>query len=187
MGAAGLLAACTSDDRPPTPSSGNPSVTPSLIDEGAIYVFFTTEDALLPYDKSAYVQVERARRRDDATVEESLRLALKHLLKGPTSRERSQGFQSSFSDKTAGLPNKVEVVDGKALVDLRDFTKLIPEVSTSHAGAIFKFSLNLTVFQFDEIEQVQYSLEGNCKRYWEFLQAEVCRPPITRTAWDKVE
>lgn len=79
----------------------------------------------------------------------------------------------------------MEVVDGKARVDLRDFRELIPQVSTSYARVYFQFSLNLTVFQFAEIEGVQYTIDGDCTLYWEFLQAGECRPPVTREAWDK--
>ncbi|MPZ69234.1 MAG: hypothetical protein GEU71_06845 [Actinobacteria bacterium] len=161
------------------------STTPEA-EDGTVYVFFMAKDALLPYEKSAYVATERPGP-NDATTEERLRTALAELVRGPTSKERSEGLQSTFSDKTARLLNNVEVVGGRASVDFRDFRKVIPEVSTSHAGVAFQFALNFTVFQFGEIKQVEYSIEGSCKRYREFRQAEVCQPPRTRESWDKID
>lgn len=161
-------------------SDEQPTVTPT---SGGVYVFFLREDAE-PYDKSAYVPSERPAG-DDTSAQGRLRSALSELVGGPTPKERSGGLTSVFSESTAGLVNKVEVVDGHAVVDFRDFTQQIPQVSTSTGGITFMFQLNLTVFQFDEIQQVDYLMEGDCSRFWQFLQAE-CQT-ITREAWDEAE
>ena len=91
---------------------------------------------------------------------------------------------SIFSDETAGLVKKVVVAGGKARVVFRDFRRIIPKAGTSSGGIAFQFSLNLTVFQFADVKQVSYSIEGSCASYWEFLQVEVCRP-VTRESMGK--
>lgn len=172
------------EERAPTRTAST-SPTPPDSDEGrTVYVFFLPEDALWPGDKSAYVPVERPVK-DDVGTEGRLRLALAELVKGPTSEERSEGLVSMFSEETAGLVNSVEVIDGRAIVDFRDFRQIIPQVSTSHAGVAFTFTLNFTVFQFDEIQEVNYTIEGACSRFWVFLQAGECRSAVTREAWDQ--
>lgn len=176
------------DEQPDVTSpapSGSPSTspTPHDSDEGrTVYVFFLPEDALWPDDKSEYAPLERPVK-DDVGTEGRLRLALAELVKGPTSEERSEGLVSMFSEETAGLVNSVEVVDGRATVDFRDFRQIIPQVSTSHAGVAFTFTLNLTVFQFDGIQQVDYLIEGDCSRFWRSLEAE-CQI-VTKEAWDR--
>lgn len=165
----------------PTPIP-TPTPTPSDSRGGEnVYAFFLREDAD-PYDKSSYVPAERPAG-DDASTKGRLRSALAELVKGPTPKERSGGLTSVFSEKTAGLVNKVEVIDGHATVDFRDFRQQIPQVSTSNVGSIFKFELNLTVFQFDGIQQVDYLIEGDCSRFWRSLEAE-CQI-VTKEAWDK--
>ena len=175
----GIFAACSS--LPFAPPSSKPSPT-SVSDGDTVRAFFTFGDAE-PYEREAYVGVERAVPKD-AGVEERLRIVLQELVKGPTSSERLEGLASWFTDETAELVRKVVVVGGKARVVFRDFRRIIPDVSTSSGGIAFQFSLNLTVFQFAEVKQVSYSIEGNCARYWKFLQVEVCRP-VTRERWEK--
>ena len=182
LGAAGLLAAC-SWAIPLVPPLSEPSPMPSFRHEGSVWVFFLSKDGDA-YDKSMFVGAERPVR-DDAGIEERLRIALQELVKGPTKKERNEGLASMFSAETAGLVRKIVVAGGKARVDFRDFRTIIPQAGTSNGGFDFQFSLNLTVFQFTEIEQVRYSIERDCQRYWEVLQAELCQPPITREAWDK--
>jgi hypothetical protein len=185
------LAACSktttphaipSNDVSDDPLGVSSSTTPVTKEDGIVRSFFLIKGSD-PYKRSAYVGAERPVP-DDAGIEERLRTAMEELVKGPTTKEGKEKLASMFSGETAELVRKVVVVDGKARVVLRDFREVIPHVSTSTGGVAFQFSLNLTVFQFDEIEQVQYTIEGNCHRYWVFLQAGECRPPISREAWD---
>ena len=176
---AGIFAACSS--LPFAPPLSKPS--PTSVSEGdTVRAFFTVGDAE-PFESEAYVGAERPVP-NDAGLEERLRIALQELVKGPTEKERNEKLASIFSAETAGLVKKVVVADGKARVDFRDFRMIIPKAGTSSGGISFQFSLNLTVFQFPDIRQVSYSIEGSCASYWEVLQVEVCRP-ITREAWDK--
>lgn len=100
-----------------------------------------------------------------------LRAALDWLVQGPTSEERAAGIRSWFSEETAGVLRSVEVdTSGKAIVDFRDLRPLIPNASSSFGSTLLLQELNGTVFQFPEIESVEYRMEGSCDLFWEWLQ-----------------
>ena len=46
--------------------------------------------------------------------------ALEALFTGPTPAERSQGYRSFFSVRTAGLLKRLKIKDGVAYIDLHD-------------------------------------------------------------------
>lgn len=107
---------------------------------------------------------------------------LKELLKGPTDAEIAQGFTSWFSPATAGAVTDV-VWDGEFFtVVFQGLKALIPNASTSAGSQILLSQLNSTVFQFDFVESVNYTLEGNCDDFWQWLQSD-CHI-VTRAEWE---
>lgn len=97
--------------------------------------------------------------------------ALAELLKGPTSQEQAQGFSSFFSSKTAGMIHSVSITDqGRAVVDFRDFRAQMNNASTSAGSWQLTRELNMTVFQFAAIKEVEYRLDGSCDAFFEWLQ-----------------
>jgi hypothetical protein len=104
-----------------------------------------------------------------------LRAAMEALLQGPTGTERSRGFTSFFSEETEGLLLGVTVRDGLAVVDFPDaLLDHIGGASTSAGSREFLASLNATVFQFDQVERVEYRIDGRCEAFGEFIQAGRC-------------
>ena len=59
--------------------------------------------------------------------------AMRALVAGPTRAERRAGYGGWFSSRTAGSVRSVRLVGTTAHVDLRDFSRLIPNASTSCA------------------------------------------------------
>ncbi|MDQ3953544.1 MAG: hypothetical protein M3279_11390 [Actinomycetota bacterium] len=98
------------------------------------------------------------------------------MVEGPTPAERRAGYTSAFGPDTADLVLRVELRDGRAVVDFRDFRQERPEWSTSHGGSIFLTQLNRTVFQFEQVATAQYRINGSCRKFWVFLQVVVCDP-----------
>lgn len=61
--------------------------------------------------------------------------------------------------------------NGLATVGFRDFSEDLPGVGTSTASTIFIMQLNLTVFQFPNIESIRYEVNGSCERFFRMLEA----------------
>jgi spore germination protein GerM len=109
-----------------------------------------------------------------------LRAALEALLEGPTEEERARGLTSWFSGETAGMLLAASIDDdGHATVDFADFSGIIPNASASAGSAMLLGELDATVFQFDAVRSVEYRFEGDCARFFEWLQrscARIARP-----------
>ncbi len=76
-----------------------------------------------------------------------------------------------FSAKTADLLKSVELRGSRAIVDLGNFPALIPNVGTSNVSAEFQWQLDLTVFQFPNIESIRYELNGSCRAFFRALES----------------
>lgn len=102
-----------------------------------------------------------------------LRATLEAQLRGPTAAEREAGLFSWFSDDTAGMLRDVRLDDtGRAVVDFRDFSRIISGASASAGSRILLNELNHTVFQFESVRSVEYRIEGSCDAFWNWIQAE---------------
>lgn len=97
--------------------------------------------------------------------------ALALLVRGPTADERAAGIHSWFSPETARALRSVDVdADGHAVVDFDGLDALIPNASSSAGSRLLLMQLNGTVFQFPQIESVEYRLGGSCAAFGEWLQ-----------------
>ncbi|CAN5727185.1 hypothetical protein BH23GEM10_BH23GEM10_11790 [soil metagenome] len=104
---------------------------------------------------------------DPADVHQALAL----LVRGPTVDERAGGIHSWFSAETAGALRSVDVdADGHAVINFDGLDALIPNASSSAGSRLLLVQLNGTVFQFPEIESVEYRLGGSCDAFGEWLQ-----------------
>ena len=121
-------------------------------------VFFTCGD------------VERPVERDVAPTRAVLRAALEQLLAGPTPAERAAGFTSFFGQETAGALNSVVVADGIARIDFDDFSRAIPNASSSAGSAQLLAQLRATIFQYPSIRAAEITFGGSCEAFWNWLQ-----------------
>lgn len=99
-----------------------------------------------------------------------LEAALTELVRGPSPEERTRGVTSFFSSETSHIVRSVSVEGGLARVDFRDFRPLIPCASSSAGSEAFLDDLNRTVFGAVPVTEVEYTLEGDCEPFWNFLQ-----------------
>jgi hypothetical protein len=105
---------------------------------------------------------------------------MQSLVSGPTESERLDGFRSFFTSATRGAI--LSVTGGpETVVDLRDLGPL-PALSRPDEGNAFVAELTNTLFQFDEILQVEYRIEGRCDVFWAHLKSTECRI-IDRRSW----
>lgn len=102
-----------------------------------------------------------------------LRAALLELLEGPTTAEQEAGYRSFFSPATAGMLANVTVDEnGRAVVDFVDFSRVIPNASSSTGSTLLLAELDSTVFQFPTVRSVVYRFEGDCDAFWNWLQRD---------------
>jgi hypothetical protein len=104
------------------------------------------------------------------TAADTLAFALNALLAGPTPAELEAGLTSFFSAATAGMLNRAEVRAGVAYLDFADFSRMIPNASTSAGSAQLLDQIAGTVFQFDGIHEAVLTFDGSCDAFWNWLQ-----------------
>ena len=99
--------------------------------------------------------------------------AMKALVAGPTTAERAQGYGGWFSRKTAGVVRSVRVSHGTAYVDFRNFSRVIPNASSSCGSSLLLAQLDRTALQFPSVKRTAYSFDGNRRSFYEWLQRRV--------------
>ncbi|HUG39461.1 MAG TPA: GerMN domain-containing protein [Longimicrobiales bacterium] len=148
-----LLAACAEAGREEPPESASAPDT-------QVAVWFSRGEAP--------VAVER--RVPEPTPE----AALSALLAGPSEAERTAGVGSWFSAETADALAGVESRDGFLVVGFSGLSQRIPGAGSSAGSAQLLAALDSTVFQFPDVDSVEYRLDGSCEAFWGWLQRE-CR------------
>jgi hypothetical protein len=103
--------------------------------------------------------------------------ALHALLASPTAAERRHGYGGWFSARTAHSLRSVRVTRDVAYVDLRDLRRVIPNASSSCGSALLLAQLERTLTQFPRVRRAVYSIDGNRRAFYEWLQLE---PPSVR-------
>lgn len=116
----------------------------------------------------------------EVAADAPLRGALQALLAGPTEAEAAEGYGGWFSSATEGMLNSVRIADGTAHVDFADFSEVVPNASTSCGSALLLGQLDATVTQFDTVDRVRYSFDGDVAAFYHWLQLEVPEVALTR-------
>jgi Sporulation and spore germination len=96
--------------------------------------------------------------------------ALRQLLAGPTATERGNGYWSFFSDATATMLRGVRIANGVARADFADFSRIIPNASSSSGSAALLAELDATLKQFGTVRTTVYSFNGDVAAFYEWLQ-----------------
>jgi spore germination protein GerM len=171
-----ILTAAVPTVQPPTATVEQPTSTPDL---ATVFVYFTISDPVTMKLQPVPRQVPAS-----GDIQALLQATLLELLKGPTDAEKAQGLHSWFSPATASTLKSVAVsAQGVATADFTQWQSLISNASTSAGSYMLISQLNSTVFQFPTINQVWYSLEGNCQTFWEWLQS-ACHG-VNRVEWEQ--
>lgn len=98
---------------------------------------------------------------------------LEALLAGPTDAERAAGFTLFFGQDGAGegALRGVTISAGRATVDFTDAI-LINNASTSTGSQYFLTELSANLFQLEDIDVIEYRVEGSCEAFWNWLQGD---------------
>lgn len=108
-------------------------------------------------------------------------VAFAELLGGPTAEETADGAGSWFSAATAGMLRHATLTGDRLAIDFVDFSRVIPNASTSCGSEALLAELNATGFQFSQVNRITYSFEGSCKAFGEWLQMSCIE--IARSDW----
>lgn len=106
-----------------------------------------------------------------------LKGAMQALLSGPTKAERARGYGGWFSARTAGHLRSVRISNGVALIDFRNFTRDIPNASTSCGSALLLAQLDRTAKQFATVTYAVYAFDGSRRAFYEWLQRKAPQVP----------
>ncbi|MBI4948317.1 GerMN domain-containing protein [Candidatus Berkelbacteria bacterium] len=96
--------------------------------------------------------------------------ALNQLFKGPTDTEKTNGYTSLFSSKTANILNSLQVTNGVAYVNLKDIRTLIPSASSSCGSAQFIAEVESTLEQFNTVKKVVNAIDSDVEKFYEWVQ-----------------
>jgi spore germination protein GerM len=95
--------------------------------------------------------------------------ALRNLFRGPSSRERSEGYRSFFSASTAGLLRRVRIEAKTAYLDLNDMRHILSGATSSCGSAELQAQVERTLLQFPTVERVIYAIEGDPRTFYEWM------------------
>lgn len=105
---------------------------------------------------------------------DAIMATLDELVKGPNGEELAAGVDGSFLSERTALMVRAATLDGSRLiVDFHPFARS-PEISnigTSTGGLVFNTVLNANLFQFPEVEEIEYRVDGSCDAYWASFEA----------------
>jgi len=101
--------------------------------------------------------------------------ALEALFQGPTLEERSQGYRSFFSERTAGLLKRVKIEAGTAYVDLHDRRGELRGVTSSCGSAEFFSQIQHTLKEFPTVNRIIFAIEGNPGIFYDWMELECDR------------
>jgi hypothetical protein len=103
--------------------------------------------------------------------------AMRALLVGPTRAERRAGYGGWFSSRTSGMLRSVRLSRGIAQVDFRNFSRVIPNASSSCGSSLLLTQLDRTATQFPTVRRAVYSFDGSRRAFYEWLQRSPPRVP----------
>jgi hypothetical protein len=105
------------------------------------------------------------------STDELAHAALQALLAGPTAAEQEAGYTSWFSSQTSSaIRSLILNPNGQVIVDLTDISAVIPNASTSAGSKMLIDQVSATLFQFPEYQSLLLTFEGDCDRFWNWLQ-----------------
>jgi spore germination protein GerM len=125
-----------------------------------VFLFCNDEGGVMPVDLHP---VDRVVPNDG----EPLRAALTQLLLGVTPAEAQAGLGSAFSSFTAGGLRGVTVRSGIARLDLTTGFETTNNFSTTNMSGVVLSQIEATVFQFPNIQGIEFTIEGQRWCGWE--------------------
>lgn len=154
----------------PAPVTGDCDMSPALPGTGEmevtiLYSCRTGEDSLL--DLTTVIRLVPA-------DSDPILATLEEVVKGPNGKELAAGLSGSFlSERTAYMVRSVDLEGSRLIVDFHPFVRSpeISNITTSTGGLVFNTMLNANLFQFPEVDEIEYRVDGECSAYWAVFEA----------------
>ena len=193
MGVAIFVAIANPRQRPVASATPSPSAVAAATDESApdpsmestlactdqgdpvptsdqVMVFFTCEPP--PAEPRPVFRIDPG----VDSVEGRVHFAIEQLLVGPTPEESELGYSSVFPPGSEELLIGVEVgEDGQATLDFSDALRTVGPLNSSHNRFLLFGTIGATIFQFDEVQAVEFRIEGSCERFARHFET-TCEP-----------
>lgn len=163
---------------PPVPRSAPPTAVTCVLDwsgmaAGEVAVQFPCEEDF------RYQPVARDIHPGMSPIESTLR----HLLAGPTPKERSNGLITFFGDDTADALISLKAEDGHVVADFNDDI-IVNNASTSFGAVAFNDVLRVNLFAFEEVDSVEFRINGSCEAWSAYFESDGCWV-VTRQAYEE--
>ena len=109
------------------------------------------------------------------SIEARLHFVLEQLLSGPTPEEQDLGYSSVFPSGSEELLIGVRVGEGGlATIDFTDALQA-GALNSSHNRFLLFGTIGATIFQFDEVQAIEFRIEGSCDQFARHFET-VCEP-----------
>jgi spore germination protein GerM len=156
-----LGSACNPSTVEPSGAAAEPSGTITL----TLY-FGNTEMNPGLLDCSQVYSVERV----IPAVSDTAEAALLQLFAGPTEKERTEGYVSTFSAATRSILKSVRIQEDTAYVNLVDIRPLLSSVSSSCGSSAFFAEVENTLREVAPVTRVIYAIDGEPSAFYEWVQ-----------------
>jgi spore germination protein GerM len=156
-----LGSACNPSVVEPSGASAEPSGTITL----TLY-FGSTEMNPGLLDCSKVYPVERV----IPAVSDTTEAALLQLFAGPTEKERTEGYVSTFSTATRSILKSVQIEEDTAYVNLVDIRPILSSVNSSCGSSAFFAEVENTLREVAPVTRVIYAIDGDPSAFYEWVQ-----------------
>ncbi len=95
---------------------------------------------------------------------------LLHLFSGPTYSEKSKGYSSMFSEKTANILKSIKIVNRVAYINLNDIRSLMTEVSSSCGSKEFITAVDETLRNNKLADKAIFAINSSVEAFYEWIQ-----------------
>lgn len=102
------------------------------------------------------------------------------LLLGVTPQESAAGLQSAFSTYTAGQVQGAKIDNRIATVEFTSQFERTPNFSATAANSVVMGQIRATVFQFPDVDGLEFKIDGTRWCGWENVCLNEPIPYITR-------
>ena len=102
--------------------------------------------------------------------EDMITLVLNELFKGPLAEEKNKNYHSIFTENTKDILISAKKIDNTVYINLKDIRGIIPNANSSCNISHFFASVNSTLKQFGNINNVIFAIDGNPEIFYEWMQ-----------------
>ncbi len=154
---------CTQGPAPTAPGSGEMLVT-----------------VRLQCGPTEFPQITELVQRAVAVSDDELTATLQSLLAGLSDAEAAAGYSTFFSSATSGALESAVLSDGLLTVDFNDAI-VVNGAGTSTGSMFFLAELKANLFQFNDVDQIEFRRNGSCSAFWAMFESE-CQD-VNRGTW----